>query len=546
MRWLLLFALLVGCGAPPTPTVSAPPRPGAPPPPPPPAPAPRPPAAAVTDATAATKVAIDILEAGGNAIDAAVAATFVLGVVHPHASGLGGGGYALVWRHTEAAAAVFDFREEAPGRALRPQALGERPLAEAGVAVGVPGEVAGMAALHRAGGALTWDRVLQPAIALARDGFEVDEALAEAVRWRKSTLPRSLTRLFLDEGGDAITSTVRRPRLARTLARIAADGPNVFYREVGQALVRAAAAEGSTLTDGDLASYRVRSAEPLETRRGGRRLLTVPPSSSGGFVLAETWGMHPTALTDDGPTLHHFAEAVRAARDDARRHLLGDTPAPDAAALVTEERLLRRANDLLVDRTTPPPKAAPPPGGTSGVVVVDGAGDAVVVASSLGAPFGSEIAAEGVVLNAALLAFAREPDRRRGGARDLPRPGARPLSPLAPALLLEGDVVRAMATASGGEHAATALAQVLVRVEGGIAPAQAIALPRARVPLTGGLWLERSERWRPETLDDLTRRGELVRFEPPDPSGVLAIARGPRGGWLAAADPRKGGAAAMR
>ncbi|MCZ6597893.1 MAG: gamma-glutamyltransferase, partial [Planctomycetota bacterium] len=315
----------------------------------------------VSEHPLASSVGRDVLERGGNAVDAAVATAFALAVVHPQAGNLGGGGFAIHVPHRkDAAILALDFRETAPAL-LTPEAfldengevVRERALASH-LAVGVPGSPYGLWELHRrGGGVLSWQEVLTPAIDLASEGFRVDPWLAraladEGIRKRVDLGP---ARVLFYPGGEPLQAgdlLVQR-ELARTLAILAAEGPAGFYGgPVGDALIAEMRRGGGVMRAADLAAYRPIEREPLRGWFRGQELITMPPPSSGGIVLlqvlsvldgfpldqerratieasAELAAGDPDAVVDEvgisGRAVHWWIEAMRRAFADRAEHM---------------------------------------------------------------------------------------------------------------------------------------------------------------------------------------------------------------------------------
>ncbi|MFN2370482.1 MAG: gamma-glutamyltransferase, partial [Candidatus Krumholzibacteriia bacterium] len=288
----------------------------------------------------AAGVGAAVLREGGNAVDAAVATAFALAVTHPTAGNLGGGGF-LVWRAADGAAAAYDFRETAPAAAQPRMWLdGQGRYDEdrhhwSHAAVGVPGTVAGLHLAWREQGRLPWARLLAPAIALAGDGFPVDENLARslAAKWvRLAPHPASRAQFGRDGAPLAAGDTLRQPELARTLARIAADGPAAFYAgETAGLIVAEMAAHGGLITRADLAAYRAVRRVPVRGRYRGYEVIGMPPPSSGGVSVIQVLNIlegYDLAASGHGAaaTVHLLAEALRRVFAE-RAVLLGDPEA---------------------------------------------------------------------------------------------------------------------------------------------------------------------------------------------------------------------------
>src|SRR5262245_44422699 len=254
--------------------------------------------AVATENAMATRVGVEALKSGANAVDAAITVAFTLGVVQPASSGIGGGGFALVWDASKRKVTALDFRERAPG-GLDPAILEYRPKPPIqtgrGAMIGVPGEVAGLAELHRRFGRRSFAEDVAPAVALAENGYAASDHLARLALAYHAQLNWSsqLHALFKPTGWAVGTgSRIVNRDLARTLARIGAEGPKAFYEgSVAEEMVRAARLSGGFLSLQDLRAYRAIEREPLKVAWEGRTVYTMPPPSAGGLLLAETLGM---------------------------------------------------------------------------------------------------------------------------------------------------------------------------------------------------------------------------------------------------------------
>ena len=243
----------------------------------------------------AADAALEILKAGGNAVDAAVAVGFAMAVTYPVAGNIGGGGFMLI-RRTSGESIAVDYREEAPAAATRNMYLDSQgnPVAESSTvgarAAGVPGTVAGLALAHQKYGKLPWKRLLQPAIRLAA-GFPVSYELSELLKSERDNLEKfpETRRIFLRGGHPYEPGEIlRQPDLAQTLRRIAAGGPEAFYRgPVAQAIAASMRKHGGLITADDLRQYEAKLRPPIRATFRGYEILTMPPPSSGGVGLVE-------------------------------------------------------------------------------------------------------------------------------------------------------------------------------------------------------------------------------------------------------------------
>ena len=523
----------------------------------------------VTDAPLATHVGVEVLRAGGNAVDAAVATAFALAVVYPEAGNLGGGGF-LVLKMADGRRAALDFREKAPLSASRDMYLDAqgnptRASLEGWLASGVPGSVRGLWAAQRKYGSLPWARVVAPAIRLAEDGFPVDAHLHASLAAYQARLSLdSAAVAILYPGGEvpAEGTRLRNPDLARTLRRIAARGAAGFYVGPTARLIAAAMeAHGGNITERDLAGYRAAWRKPVEFTYRGHRVISMPPSSSGGLTLAliagilqgynlERLGWHSPAA------LQVTAEAMRRAFA-ARNALLGD---PDFVRVPRDSFLSRAHAGVLrasIDTGRATPSAAIRPAltaaegsNTTHLGVVDRRGNAVALTTTLNELYGSgvAIAGTGFFMNDEMDDFTSKPGTPNmfgliQGTANAIAPGKRPLSAMTPTIVLDRAGRPLLITgARGGPHIISAAFQVLSNVvDYGMDVGAAVNAPRIHQQhLPDSLFVERNG-FPPEVLEALRAKGQAIA-----PLGAIAdaptILR--RGGlWTAGGDPRSGGRA---
>jgi gamma-glutamyltranspeptidase/glutathione hydrolase len=540
--------------------------------------------AVATENGMATRVGMDALRSGANAVDTAIAIAFTLGVVQPASSGIGGGGFALVWDASKRKVTALDFRESAPG-GLDPAILEYRPKPPIetgrGAMIGVPGEVAGLAELHRRFGRRSFAENVAPAVAIAQNGYAASDHLARlAVAYHAQINWSSQLRTLFKPTGWAVGTgrhIVNRD-LARTLARIGAEGPKAFYEgNVAEEMVRAARGTGGFLSMQDLRAYRPIEREPLKVAWEGRTVYTMPPPSAGGLLLAETLGMFGKADLEPlglgtGAYDHLLAETFRGAIVD-RMRAIGD-PAivdTDVSTLMEKMRLLDRRAQIALDRTRPAAKFSLTEHGTTHFVVVDPQGNVVSLTTTINDAFGSMVSTEttGVVLNNELDDFTTKAvtDILTTGASPTesvvpetstavqgpnePRPFARPTSSMTPTIAFQdGQPVLAVG-GSGGLRIATGVTQAfLARTVFQVPVEQCVTMGRLHTPADEGppqLPVIELDEDAPDSLvQDLKSRGEVVRLVP-NYSAVqmIAIDRGPGGAVQisAASDPRKGGVA---
>jgi len=523
----------------------------------------------------ASLIGVEILKAGGNAVDAAVAVGFALAVTLPRAGNIGGGGFMLLRLAGPAKTVAIDYRETAPASTSRDVFLDENgafspdKAQSSGLAVGVPGTVAGLAMAHAryGSGRFSLADLIAPAIALARDGIPVDDDLADSLPHAERRLgrwPASRKIFFRPDGrvlgrGDRLVQS----ELADTLAAIARLGPAGFYEgATAERLVAAVAGAGGRMTLDDLRAYRAIEREPVRGRFRGREILSMPPPSSGGvhiiqilnvldgFPLAE-WGQNSAR------TIHVMAEAMKHAYADRAEHL-GD---PDfvnvpVRGLTSAAYAARIRERITLDSAQPARQIRPgaphafESDQTTHFSVVDKDGNAVSNTYTLNFSYGLGLAVEGAgfLLNNELDDFAAAPGAANaygmlGGAANAPGPGKRPLSSMSPTIVLENGEVALVTGSPGGSRIITIVLQALLdMIEHGMNPAESAISPRIHHQWSPDeLRVERGIS--PDTIRLLEGKGHVVRVQPTIGS-IQTIQR--RDGWLyGASDTRQRGGGAL-
>jgi len=509
-------------------------------------------AAVAADHELASQAGVEILHGGGNAVDAAVATSFALSVVRPFSCGIGGGGFMVIYLPDDPergrVETAINYRETCPS-GVGPETFVDLPpeaSREGGLAVGVPGTVAGLLHALERYGTMERREVLEPAIRIARAGYERDAAHREA------------SEVLEGRGGPLPIE----PQ-ARVLERIAELGRAGFYEgPVAEAVIRAVQKAGGVMTLEDLAGYEPRETEPLRFEFRGRTMLGMPPPSSGGVAIAQIFGfLERVEYGDDGDLLtsalglHALAEAFKHAFAE-RAAGLGDAAFVDVPVteMLSDERIGKMAGAFEPARTlkTEAYGDVGEPverGGTSHFSIVDRWGGAVACTETINTHFGSLVRVEpfGFFLNNEMNDFTTRPGEPnayglRQSAKNLPEPGKRPLSSMSPTIALnDSGAVSIVAGASGGPRIITGTAQAMLRVilEDAAAP-EAVAAPRLH------------HQWLPDRLiaepafdagliEGLRERGHDVTRSGGE-SVVQLIRRARAGeGWTAGSDPRKGG-----
>jgi gamma-glutamyltranspeptidase/glutathione hydrolase len=456
----------------------------------------------------ATLAGLEVMRAGGNAIDAAVAVGFALAVVMPNAGNLGGGGFMLIHDARSARQVALDFRETAPGAATARMFLDADGQVVRGrslfthQSVGVPGTVAGLLHALETYGTLSRDAVVAPAIRLAEEGFEVSEHLAALIGGSRRQLDRwpATAAIFFPNGRPlAAGERLVQRDLARSLRAIARDGATAFYRgEIAQAIAAEMVRHGGLVTLDDLARYRPIERAPVLGSYRGYRIASMPPPSSGGTHLVQMLNLlERYPLREYGPgsaqTIHLLAEAMKLAYAD-RAEYLGDPDfvAVPVAALTGKRYADRLAGSIDPERARPaadirPGRPLPAEGDqTTHYSVVDRHGNAVATTYTLNLNFGSGIVAEGtgILLNDEMDDFSIKPGVPNafgltGGEANAIAAHKRPLSSMTPTIVLKDGRPWLVTGSPGGSRIITATLQTVINaIDFDMNPAEAAVAPR--------------------------------------------------------------------
>lgn len=498
----------------------------------------------VAQESRAARIGVEILDRGGNAVDAAVAVGFALAVTYPRAGNLGGGGFMVIHlakndRNKDPRDMAIDYRESAPAAASETMFLDAqgapdpKKSRDSGLAVGVPGTVAGLALAHEkyGSGKLSLADLIAPALALAQDGFPVEDDLADSLpvaRARLARWPSSKNLFFngdepLHEGDRLIQYD-----LADTLKAIAKDGPRAFYQgRTAARIADAVQAAGGIMTKEDLARYRAIERPVVRGSYRGYDIVSMPPPSSGGVHLIEMLnileGYDLARLGRGEQALHLMIEAMKRAYAD-RAVFMGD---PDAVKMpiagLISKKYAAALRATIGERATPaadirPGKPADYEGrNTTHFSVIDRDGNAVSNTYTLNFSFGLGLVADGtgVLLNNELDDFTARPGASNafglvGFTANLPGPNKRPLSSMTPTIVLKDGKPFLVTGSPGGSRIITAVLQVITNVIDFHMPiADAVSAPRLH------------NQWQPEqtyaepgfapaVLDALRQRGHVI------------------------------------
>ena len=501
----------------------------------------------------ASRAGVEIMQAGGNAIDAAVATGFALAVVHPPAGNLGGGGFMLV-RMADGKVHFLDYREKAPAAAKADMYLDAQGNVIEGAseygykAIGVPGSVAGMVYAEQKYGKLTLRQVMAPAIRLAREGYALSWSEARDFEGDKYLGKFAESRRIFQRDGNYYQpgEMFRQPDLARTLERIAAKPDDFYHGALARELAAALQKGGGLITAEDLSRYEVKEREPVRGTYRGYEIISAPPPSSGGTVLIESLnileGYDLGKLGDrSAQSIHFTTEAFRRAFFD-RAEFMGD---PDfskipVAQLIDKKYAAAWRESIDADHASasnqlkrpaifseleqyaaahPQPLENHESPHTTHYSVVDAEGNAVAVTTTINDWFGSRVTADGLgfLLNDEMDDFSAKPgvpnsDGLIQGAANAIGPGKRPLSSMTPTIVVWDGKTFLVLGSPGSSKIITTVANVLVGVvEYRMNIQEAVDAPRFH-----NQWLPdvlNVERWfSPDTVEALEKMGHRVQF----------------------------------
>ena len=534
------------------------------------------PAVATSADPHATAAGLALLNAGGSAIDSALAMVIALGVAEPQSSGLGGGAFLTLHDAATGQTVTLDGREKAPA-AARPdrflkadgKPMGFMQAVPGGYAVGVPGTVALIAEAHKRWGKRPWAELFAPAIRLAEEGFPVSPRLHRFTTARLPMLSASpaAAAIFLDANGKPwpVGHILKQPDLGASLRQIARDGPDAFYKgPVGAAITSAVATafnNPAALTAEDLAAYRVADREPLCQPYRQWKLCTMGPPSSGGIaVLQIVKQLERFDLAGLGPdnllSWHLMAESQRLALAD--REAFGAdadfAPVP-VAGLLDPAYIKARSKVIRIDRAMKDVAAGTPAGSagrvaqrladvpsTSHLAAADAAGNLANITSTIEGPFGSGLVAAGIVLNNEMTDFDLDPVRDGVESFNRVEPGKRPRSSMSPTIVYnqQGQPIAAFGAAGGVTIIAQVAKAIIAHLDWGMALEDALAAPqivadRRGVRYENGTRLAEMEAGL-KALGHADVRGATL---PLKGNGVARDGTG----WRGAADPRSEGVA---
>jgi gamma-glutamyltranspeptidase/glutathione hydrolase len=518
----------------------------------------------------ATRIGVEVLQRGGNAVDAAVAVGFGLAVTLPRAGNLGGGGFMLVHLAEKNETIALDYRETAPAAATRDMFLDDKgepdpwKSRESGLSIGVPGTVRGLALVHEryGSGKFTLAELIAPAERLARDGFSVEDDLADS-------LPRAATRLGRFPSTRAVFFNGSRPfernerlvqaDLAGTLAAIARDGPDAFYKgAVAEKIAASVQKAGGLMTAQDLANYKALIRAPVRGKYRGHDIVSMPPPSSGGVHLVQILnileGFDLMKLeAGSAAAIHLLAEAMKPAYAD-RATWLGDPERVRVPVRGLTAKRYAEAQRAMIDLQRARPageiKAGEPlpheADQTTHFSVVDRHGNAVANTYTLNFSYGLGLVADGtgVLLNNEMDDFSAKAGALNayglvGGDTNSVAPGARPLSSMTPTFVFRDGRLAMVTGSPGGSRIISTVLQVIVNtLDFGMNLAEAVAAPRVHHQWQPDMLLVETG-LSPDTLRLLRERGHKVVVG--STSGSASSIMVTPDGLTGAADPRQRG-----
>jgi len=525
----------------------------------------------------AVDAGLQMLRAGGSAVDAAIAVQMVLTLVEPESSGIGGGAFLMLYDPATKQVTSFDGRETAPASAtpgMFLDAAGQpRPKMEVipgGLSVGVPGDIAMLELVHKRYGRLPWAKLFEPAIALAEKGFPVGRKLAATLRNHPEMgrMPDVKAYFYKPDGTPLNQGEIlRNPELAKTLRAIAAGGAKAFYTgPIAQAIVDKvthAPVNPARMTLADLSNYRAKERPPVCGTYRGLRLCSMGPPSSGGISVLQMLGMlegfspkqlQPNTLSE----IHLFSEASRLAFADRAKWLADPdvvhVPVSgllDRSYLAARAKLIDPRHDMGTAAAGEPPMKhaavdfAPQRSeqlpGTSHMSIVDGRGEVISMTTTVEYIFGSELMAKGFFLNNELTDFSLAPAIDGKPVANAPGPGKRPMSAMSPTIVFNADgSFRIAAGSPGGPIIIDYTAQALIAmIDGGLSPQEAVALPHHANP--NGPTILEADTPITEFASALTAMGHRVAFG--ELESGLNIIEHVKGGYIGGSDPRRDGIA---
>ena len=489
---------------------------------------------AVTAHPLATEAAVEVLRDGGNAMDAAITASFVLAVVEPYSSGIGGGGFFICYNADKQMARALDARETAPSKAFRDMYLADgeivpRMSIDGPFSVAVPGLVRGLTEFHTSCGTLPWKRLIEPAISIAKNGFPVDEMLRARIEYKCERLSSEAKSILMPDG--VIPSVLIQEDLSRTLQIIAQDSHDFYSGSIAAAIASSVKNAGGLLSAEDMSNYKAKWRETANGDYHQYEVWSMPPPSSGGVHIVQMLNiLEPYDLETLGHNsvgaVHLMAEAMKFAYAD-RSRWLGDSDYFDVpiTKLTSKDYAKKQRSLISLNKIFPINEA----GGieskdnegndTTHFSIVDAHGNAVAATLTINLSFGSGMIADGtgIILNNEMDDFSSAPGIPNafglvGSEANSIASGKRPLSSMTPTIITENGQVRLVTGSPGGSRIITTTLQTVLNIlDHKMAPQVAVDAGRIHYQWSPDiLWYE-PESLTAETVLELTTVGHNVQ-----------------------------------
>jgi gamma-glutamyltranspeptidase/glutathione hydrolase len=523
--------------------------------------------AVASQGQATSLAALEIKKAGGNVIDAAIAASLAISVERPHSTGIGGGGFLLFWESQKQQVHTYDFRERAPLKTYANfyQERGGHPTLslDGPLAVATPGLIHGLWELHQKHGKLPWKKLFTPAIRLAAEGFRVYPHLHEAIQARASVLKNDpeAKNLFFTQKGDALPvgTLLKQPQLAQTLREISATGIRSFYHgALAKKIVSSVQKAGGVLTLSDLENYETKKRQAVEGSYQGYRVLSMPPPSSGGahvIQLLNLW--EPQNLKQWGPqhhkTLHQLAQGMQIAFADRAKYMGDADYAEIPIKKIISKNYARKLHSYFTESISPPSSfpredLLKESTETTHFSLADG-DDVVVSTQTINGWFGSGMMAAntGIILNNEMDDFAQSVGASNlfgaiGGEKNLVAPLKRPLSSMSPTIVLkDGKPFLALGTPSGTRIITCVALTIMNVLEFQLDLYDAVAATRIHQQWSPHKLRIEAPSFPEKTLAELKKKGHDI--EPFNIGCQIQALQKKDQGWLSVSDPRGEGLA---
>ena len=482
----------------------------------------------------ASDVGINIMQQGGNSIDATIAVNFALAVVWPSAGNIGGGGFSII-RFPDGTSTAINYRETAPGSATKDMYLDQdknpiNGLSTTGsLACGVPGTVAGMELLWKKYGSLKWENLLQPAIKLAENGFPVTFYLNQGLEYHKEKMwnfPATKSMFFPDDITPEIGDTIKFPDLAETLKRIAKKGSDGFYKgKTARLIAKNIKKAGGIITLNDLKKYQAQELSPITFSYRNYEIISMPPPSSGGICLAQILKIvERFPISEYGflstQSIQAIVEAERQSYAN-RAHFLGDPDFIDIPEnyLISDELTSKLIQNIDLSKAGISDSVShtliPESEQTTHFSIIDKDGIAVSTTVTLNSGFGSCFVVEGtgILMNNEMDDFSIKPGYPNiygliGAKANCIEPGKRMLSSMTPSIVTKNDSLKWVLGTPGGSTIITSVAQVIINlIDFNMSLREAVHAPRFHHQWLPDIIYHEKYGFSPELLEKLNNKG---------------------------------------